>query len=111
MIDNTFNLLDMESKESKKSWVDLLDAEDLNFLKQFILSSGSLKDLAQKYEVSYPTMRLRVDRLIEKIKLLDALHNTSTFEVILRTEFAQGKLSSDVFHKLLAAYQAESSQK
>ena len=39
-------------------WVDLLEEEDLAFIKRFILSSGSLKDLAAAYSVTYPTLRL-----------------------------------------------------
>ena len=31
----------------------------------------SLKKMSQLYQVSYPTMRLRLDRLIEKIRLND----------------------------------------
>ncbi|MCG9844036.1 DUF2089 domain-containing protein, partial [Staphylococcus argenteus] len=34
-----------------------------------MLSSGSLKQLSEEYRVSYPTIRLRLDRLIEKIKI------------------------------------------
>jgi hypothetical protein len=33
------------------------------------LNSGSLKEIAKIYDVSYPTVRLRLDKLIQKIKL------------------------------------------
>ena len=36
---------------------------------KFVLSSGSLKEVAGQYGVTYPTVRLRLDRLIQKIKL------------------------------------------
>ncbi|OFI48198.1 hypothetical protein BG261_07910 [Floricoccus tropicus] len=52
-------------------WFYELDEEDRNFIKQFVLSSGSLRELAKIYGISYPTVRLRLDRLIEKIKLRD----------------------------------------
>lgn len=45
-----------------KTWIDYLSEEDLIFVKRFILSSGSLKDLAQAYSISYPTVRVRLDR-------------------------------------------------
>jgi hypothetical protein len=49
-----------------------LDEEDLNMVTAFILVSGSIKDLAHRYGVSYPTMRQRLDRLIERVqKLVD----------------------------------------
>ena len=52
-------------------WLANLAEEDLAFFKNFVLSSGSLKQMSQLYQVSYPTMRLRLDRLIEKIRLND----------------------------------------
>ena len=39
------------------------------FIKKFILASGSLKEMAAQYGVTYPTVRLRLDRLIQKIKI------------------------------------------
>ena len=50
-------------------WVAELEDEDLAFVKKFILASGSLKEVASVYGVSYPTVRLRLDRLIQKIHL------------------------------------------
>ena len=44
-----------------------LEPEDLNLIQQFVLLSGSIKDLAAHYGVSYPTMRARLDRLIERV--------------------------------------------
>ncbi|MEJ0088783.1 MAG: DUF2089 family protein [Limisphaerales bacterium] len=89
----------------KKHWMNFLEDEDLAFVKRFILFSGSLKDLAEAYNVSYPTLRLRLDRLIEKIKILDNEKIDDDFERHLRAHFADGKLDSPVFKKLLTAYQ------
>lgn len=50
-------------------WMAELDGEDLAFIRRFLLCSGSLKEAAREYSVSYPTVRLRLDRLIQKIKL------------------------------------------
>lgn len=50
-------------------WMAELDDEDISFIRNFLLSSGSLKEVASQYGVSYPTVRLRLDRLIQKIKL------------------------------------------
>ncbi len=50
-------------------WMNNLDDEDISFIKKFILSSGSLKEVANQYEVTYPTVRLRLDRLIQKIQI------------------------------------------
>ena len=50
-------------------WLEGLEEEDLNFIKRFVLASGSLKEMAGQYGVTYPTVRLRLDRLIQKIRL------------------------------------------
>jgi len=52
-------------------WILDLEQEDATFLKNFVLKSGSLKEIAKLYEVSYPTVRLRLDKLIQKIELSD----------------------------------------
>ena len=50
-------------------WMRNLEEEDVVFLKKFVLASGSLKEIASQYGVTYPTVRLRLDRLIQKIKM------------------------------------------
>ena len=37
---------------------------------RLVLASGSLKELAQAYQVTYPTIRIRVDRLIAHLQQL-----------------------------------------
>jgi hypothetical protein len=90
------------------NWWDSLEEEDLAFVKRFILCSGSLKDLAGAYQVSYPTVRLRLDRLIEKIKILDNQKIEDRYERLLRAQFADGKLDASTFKHLLGAYQQQS---
>lgn len=82
-----------------------LDDEDLAFIKRFILASGSLKELAAAYGVSYPTVRLRLDRLIQKFRLLDENRSDDPYERLLRVQFAEGKFDASTFQQLLAAYQ------
>ena len=50
-------------------WMSNLEEEDVAFIKKFILASGSLKEEAAQYGVTYPTVRLRLDRLIQKIRI------------------------------------------
>ena len=57
--------------ETVPEWMAGLEDEDLVFIKKFVLASGSLKEMAGEYGVTYPTVRLRLDRLIQKIKLGD----------------------------------------
>jgi len=85
-------------------WVDLLDEEDLAFVKRFILVSGSLKELADAYGVSYRTLRLRLDRLIDKIKILEDSRVQDAYERLVRAQFAAGKFDAATLKQLLAAY-------
>jgi hypothetical protein len=88
-------------------WVDVLSDEDLAFLKRFLLASGTLKDLAAQYGISYPTVRLRVDRLIQKVNLLDQQTTAGPFEQRLRSLYADGKLDDRTFVELLDSYHEE----
>lgn len=90
-----------------RRWTDELTDEDRAFLKRFLLASGSLKDLAASYGISYPTVRLRLDRLIEKVKILDSQEVTSDFERLLRVLYAEGKLDMATLKTLLAAHHKE----
>jgi hypothetical protein len=49
-----------------------LTDEEQAFARHLILSSGNLKELARLYEVSYPTVRNRLDALIERVVALEA---------------------------------------
>jgi hypothetical protein len=49
-----------------------LDEADLEFVLRLVLASGSLKELAQSYGVSYPTIRAKLDRLIARLRELVA---------------------------------------
>ncbi len=47
-----------------------LSPEELDFVLRLVMASGSLKELAHAYRVSYPTIRARVDRLIARLQQL-----------------------------------------
>ncbi|UOQ83646.1 DUF2089 family protein [Gracilibacillus salinarum] len=61
----------MDEKEFP-NWLLALEKEDLEFIKNFVVNSGSLKEISNIYDVSYPTVRIKLNRLIEKIKANDA---------------------------------------
>lgn len=90
-----------------ESWLVKLSDEDASFIKRLVLASGSLKDLARAYSITYPTVRLRLDRLIEKIKVLDSQEIVSEFERALRARYAEGKIDMETLKALLAAHQDE----
>ncbi len=51
--------------------LDRLDGEDQQLVVRLVKASGSLKDLAGEYGVSYPTIRNRVDALIDRVRQLE----------------------------------------
>jgi hypothetical protein len=88
-------------------WFERLNSEDLGFLKRFLLASGSLKALADQYGISYPTVRLRLDRLIAKVEIFDSQVQMSEFERQLRASYADGKLDQATFELLLSSHRKE----
>lgn len=90
-----------------RRWIDGLTEEDQAFLKRFVLASGSLKDLARSYGISYPTVRIRLDRLIEKVKVLDSDNVGSEFERLLRVLYAEGRIEAGTLNAILSAHRKE----
>jgi hypothetical protein len=88
-------------------WTDRLSDEDISFLKRFLLASGSLKAVAGEYGISYPTVRLRLDRLIEKVKVFDSLQIQSEFERQVRALFVDGRVDAATMKHLLQLHQRE----
>ena len=92
---------------NRKGWVEYLSEEDVAFVKRFILASGSLKELAKVYGISYPTVRLRLDRLIEKVRIHDSEEIRTEFERTLRVVYAEGKIDMSTLNAILAAHRQE----
>jgi len=92
---------------NQKAWIDFLSDEDLSFIKRFILASGSLKKMAEAYGVTYPTIRLRLDRLIGKIQVVDEQQEVSNFERLARAQYADGRIDIDTLKLLLKAHREE----
>jgi hypothetical protein len=65
-------------------WMVILDDEDISFIKKFIMASGSLKEIANQYGVTYPTVRLRLDKLIQKIQISEETANEPYIALIKR---------------------------
>ena len=61
-----------------------LDPEDVAFIRNFLLASGSLKQIAAQYGVTYPTVRLRLDKLIQKIRISEDVENDDYIALIKR---------------------------
>src|SRR4051794_38781375 len=89
------------------AWIDLLNDEDLTFLKRFVVASGSLKELAAAYGVSYPTVRLRLDRLIAKVEVFDSQRQMTDFERAMRGLHADAKIDLPTLKAILSAHKRE----
>ena len=85
------------------AWLADLEDEDLSFIKKFILSSGSLKEIAALYGVSYPTVRLRLDRLIQKIQISETTEADPYVSLVKRLA-VDDKLDFDTAKILITEY-------
>jgi len=70
-----------------------LPREDLDLIAELVLRSGSLKDLATAYDVSYPTIRVRLDRVIERLRGLIARKPRDPLAELLAGFVERGELS------------------
>ncbi len=84
-------------------WIVSLDDEDVSFIKRFLLSSGSLKEMARQYQVTYPTVRLRLDRLIQKIKISDDTESEPYIALIKRLAIKE-KIDFETAKVLISEY-------
>ena len=98
--------MDSNKKSSLPNWILKLDDADFKFIKEFILCSGSLKELAKNYDVSYPTIRLRVDKLIDKIRLFDNEQDDSLVSLIKQLAI-EDKIDIDIAKLLICKYREE----
>ena len=84
-------------------WMVDLEEEDVAFLKNFLLCSGSLKEIAGLYGVTYPTVRLRLDRLIQKVRLADDRASDPYVSLIKRLAVNE-KIDFDAAKLLISEY-------
>ncbi len=87
-------------------WILSLENEDLEFIKNLVLKSGSLKEIAKVYEVSYPTVRIKLDRLIEKIKINNAIDNED-FIKFIKTLSIDDHISVEYAKLIIEKYKQE----
>lgn len=93
----------------KRERIENLDDAEIDFIKRFILESGSLKEMAAIYGVSYPTVRLRLDRLIQKIKLSDK--EDLSYVSLIKSMAIDGKITLDAAKILIEEYKKEGGER
>ena len=96
--------------EPVPDWIQGLDETELAFIKRFVLVSGSLKELAKHYGITYPTMRLRLNRLIERITDLDAPQEPSEFRRYVKSLALEGGIDIETARELIQRHENETKQ-
>ena len=84
-------------------WMTNLDDEDVSFIKKFLLASGSLKELANIYSVTYPTVRLRLDRLIQKIHISEQ-SSSEPYVALIKQLAVNEKIDFETAKLLISEY-------
>ena len=91
------------SVEVVPEWMAGLEEEDVEFIRKFLLASGSLKEMAGVYGVTYPTVRLRLDRLIQKIRLTEE-QASDPYVALIKRLAVEEKLDFDTAKLLIGQY-------
>ena len=70
-----------------------LPESDLDLIKELVLQSGSLKGLAAVYGVSYPTIRGRLDRVIERLRAIVEEREPDALTELLASLVERGEIT------------------
>lgn len=92
--------------ETKPMWLVDMDGKDLSFIREFLLSSGSLKEMANIYDVSYPTVRNRLNQIIAKIRLSETKEDDSYVNLIKKLA-VEDKIDYEAAAILIKTYREE----
>ena len=76
-----------------------LEKDSLQFILDFVKASGSLKEMASLYGVSYPTLRNKLNDVIEQIANLE--NNKVELKDKILKKLESGKISAKEAAKLL----------
>ena len=87
-------------------WILSLEQEDISFLRNFVLRSGSLKEISKVYGVSYPTVRLRLDKLIQKIEL-SGQQEEEPFQTFIKGLAVDSKIDLETAKIIIEKYNNE----
>jgi len=84
-------------------WITELEDDELQFIKRFVLASGSLKEMADIYGVTYPTVRNRLNHIINKVKLSEETREDPYVSLIKRMVI-EGKVDFEAAAVLIREY-------
>ncbi|MGE7674491.1 DUF2089 family protein [Lysinibacillus sp. NPDC094403] len=94
------------NRDEVPAWILSLDKESVEFIRKFIINSGSLKNISKIYGVSYPTVRIKLDTLIKKIELNS---NTEDLEFVnmIKNLVIDERLSLETAKMIIDKYKSE----
>ena len=87
-------------------WITELEDDELQFIKRFVLASGSLKEMADIYGVTYPTVRNRLNHVIEKVKFSEA-NREDPYEKLIKRLALEGKVDFEAATVLIREYRGK----
>jgi hypothetical protein len=90
-----------------QSPLQALSDTDRELIVRLVLASGSLKEVANSYGVSYPTIRLRLDRLIARLKESLAGRPRDPMAELLADLVQEGQMTSVAAKKVLELHRQE----
>ncbi|MGV2941531.1 DUF2089 family protein [Mesobacillus sp. LC4] len=93
-------------RDEVPDWILALDQESLEFIRKFVLNSGSLKEISTIYGVSYPTVRTKLDKLIKKIEL-NSKKEDLEFVSMIKNLVLDEQISLDVAKLIIEKYKSE----
>jgi hypothetical protein len=71
-----------------------LSSEDLDLIAELVVRDGSLKDLASAYGVSYPTIRARFTRVVERTRAVMQGRAVEPLNELLASLVERGELTT-----------------
>lgn len=99
------------SVASEEHPLGALPREDQDLIVQLVLQSGSLKDLAASYEVSYPTIRNRLDRVIERLRVIVQSRKPDGVRELLAQMVERGEVSAAAARTIGEAVRTQSTHR
>ena len=83
-----------------------LDPEDLDLIMALVLEGSSLKGLAARYGVSYPTIRTRLDRVIARLNEILEGRRPDPLRELLADLVERGELNGSTARRILGSADA-----
>ena len=83
-----------------------LDPEDLDLIMALVLEGSSLKGLAARYGVSYPTIRARLDRVITRLNEILEGRQPDPLRELLADLVERGELNGSTARRILGSADA-----